>query len=162
MKFCPTCKQNKPVSEFGKHSKRKDGLQSTCKSCQSGYGKARYQQSKLQYRLRDDALRARNQKAVRVYLESHPCVDCGETDSEVLTFDHVRGKKLGNLSDMVKHSWGLTTIFDEIAKCEVRCANCHLKKTRLSIAALRAQKLSRASLTGLPSQALHTFGSLSA
>src|SRR5687767_6250746 len=144
-KLCSSCNQTKSADEFAKHSSRKDGLQSCCRPCQNAWGKARYELTKDQYRLRDDALRARNKKAVRAYLASHPCVDCGESDPEVITFDHVRGKKLGNLSDMVKHSWGLKTIFEEIAKCEVRCANCHLKKTRLSVSS-KAQKPFRASL----------------
>jgi hypothetical protein len=157
VKVCPTCQLNKPVSDFAKNAVRKDGLQSICRSCSKALNAARYQKTKPQYRLRDDALRARNKQAVRAYLASHPCVDCGDTDPDVLTFDHVRGKKLGNLSDMVKHSWGLTTIFEEIAKCEVRCANCHLKKTRqrLSESAKVRTPLS-ASLTDLPFPVLHT------
>lgn len=55
------------------------------------------------------------------------CVDCGYRDSSVaLDFDHVRGRKLGNISTMVADStvpW--EKIVREMAKCEVRCANCH-------------------------------------
>ena len=54
--------------------------------------------------------------------------DCGVDDPVVLTFDHVRGTKRATVSDMVKQSLGLKTIFDEIAKCEVRCFNCHMIK----------------------------------
>lgn len=92
------------------------------------YGKARYERTKKLYQERNDKLRIRNQVVVYEYLLEHPCVDCGIDDPVVLTFDHVRGKKRGTVSDMVKQSWGLKTIFEEIAKCEIRCFNCHMKK----------------------------------
>src|SRR5688572_17354039 len=119
MKYCGSCKQEKPTIEFAQHKGRKDGVQTSCKSCQTIYGKARYQRSKEAYKERDKKLRIRNQIAVYEYLLIHPCVDCGIVDPVVLTFDHVRGTKTWTVSDMVKHSWGLKTIFEEIAKCEV-------------------------------------------
>jgi hypothetical protein len=68
--------------------------------------------------------------AVMEYLASHPCVDCGEPDIIVLEFDHVRGEKTGNVSQlMISHS--LAKVMQEIAKCEVRCANCHRRQTFL-------------------------------
>lgn len=32
-KICPTCKTEKPYSEYAKHSRRADGLQPECKQC---------------------------------------------------------------------------------------------------------------------------------
>lgn len=62
------------------------------------------------------------------YLLAHPCVDCGQTNILALQFDHVRGKKLGNISYLVlKHS--IRIIKDEIAKCDVVCASCHQIRT---------------------------------
>lgn len=60
------------------------------------------------------------------------CVDCGNTDIRVLEFDHVRGVKVANVSRMVLDA-SLDKIMAEIAKCEVRCRNCHAiaKFTRL-------------------------------
>lgn len=58
------------------------------------------------------------------------CIDCGlKGPAEALTFDHVRGEKLFN----VGQSWnqGKQKLVDEIAKCEIRCANCHAIKTKL-------------------------------
>lgn len=43
-KYCPDCKQNKPLSEFNKSRTRKGGFQSYCKSCLKAYQKT-YQQS---------------------------------------------------------------------------------------------------------------------
>jgi len=59
------------------------------------------------------------------YKSIHPCVDCGETDPIVLDFDH-RDMKRKSFSLLVSRS--LATIMNEIAKCDVRCANCHRRR----------------------------------
>jgi len=64
------------------------------------------------------------------YLLEHPCVDCGTTDPLVLQFDHFRDKKY-TVSNMTGHGLSLETLQEEVAKCKVRCANCHMKKTAL-------------------------------
>lgn len=45
----------------------------------------------------------------------------------VLEFDHVRGVKRAEVSEMAGYS--LRSARAEIAKCEVRCGNCHRRKT---------------------------------
>ena len=62
------------------------------------------------------------------YLSEHPCVDCGESDPIVLEFDHVEGKTM-NVSKMRSQRYKWSVIVKEIAKCEVRCANCHRRTT---------------------------------
>jgi hypothetical protein len=73
--------------------------------------------------------RARNRANVDDYLASHPCIDCGEADILVLEFDHVRGKKDGNIANFIGEGKSWQRILLEIAKCEVRCANCHRRRT---------------------------------
>jgi hypothetical protein len=75
--------------------------------------------------------RTRNEKRreVYAYLLEHPCVDCGEPDPVVLEFDHVRGAKRLPVKRMLAGTYSLKAIFEEIAKCEVRCANCHRRVT---------------------------------
>jgi len=78
------------------------------------------------------AKRARREakKFIREYLELHPCVDCGEADPIVLDFDHVRGEKTDSICNMTRRGrYGIPKILAEIAKCEVRCANCHRRVT---------------------------------
>jgi len=69
-----------------------------------------------------------NQRHLYEYLKVHACVDCGEQDPLVLEFDHVRGRKKGNIAQMAHtHVW--ETVLQEIEKCDVRCANCHRRKS---------------------------------
>lgn len=63
------------------------------------------------------------------HLESHGCIDCGETNPICLDFDHVKGSKFLGISQMVHASFSYKKILIEMNKCVVRCANCHRKKT---------------------------------
>ena len=74
-------------------------------------------------------VREKKRVVVLEYLKRHPCVDCGESDPVVLEFDHVRGEKKAGISKMLTNKVPLKTLLAEIAKCEVRCANCHRRKT---------------------------------
>jgi hypothetical protein len=76
------------------------------------------------------------------YLLVHPCSDCGTTDLLVLEFDHIDGKnKTTEISKMVKNACSWATILTEIAKCVVRCANCHRRKTHVTQRSFRAKYL---------------------
>ena len=56
------------------------------------------------------------------------CIDCGyRKNPRALQFDHVRGVKQGNIGNMKFWSWG--RLLEELAKCELRCANCHAERT---------------------------------
>jgi 5-methylcytosine-specific restriction endonuclease McrA len=65
---------------------------------------------------------------ITTHLKANPCVDCGETDAIVLEFDHVTSKDF-NISDAARKGVSMKKLRDEIAKCEVRCSNCHRRKT---------------------------------
>lgn len=76
------------------------------------------------YRIRD-----RNRQYLWDYYSTHPCVDCGETDPVVLEADHVRGVKKYNVGAMAHSTRSLRAIDEELAKCDVVCANCHRRRT---------------------------------
>lgn len=76
--------------------------------------------------------RTRIRAFILEHLKAHPCVDCGETDPVVLEFDHVRGEKEFHIAKASTHNISLARLEAEIAKCDVRCANCHRKKTYTS------------------------------
>jgi len=54
------------------------------------------------------------------------CVDCGNEDPLVLEFDHVHAER--DLCVRNAAASSRTRMLTEIAKCEVRCANCHKKR----------------------------------
>jgi hypothetical protein len=68
------------------------------------------------------------QALIRDHLLANPCVDCGEADLIVLEFDH-RCDKSFNIGEAAARGFGLSRIASEILKCDVRCANCHRRKT---------------------------------
>ena len=84
---------------------------------------------------RKDAYIQAAQIYIRAYLETHPCIDCGEDDWVVLEFDHVRGEKYQagrrkmGVAQLACDGYKLETIIAEIEKCDVRCRNCHARIT---------------------------------
>lgn len=71
-----------------------------------------------------------NRDWIIAYKLKHPCVDCGETDPIVLDFDHRDPKtKLKGVATLVVCGIALQRVIEEVAKCDVRCANCHRRKT---------------------------------
>ena len=59
-------------------------------------------------------------------LKQKPCKDCGgEFPSPVMHFHHVRGEKKFTIANAVRTNKSLTSVLEEIAKCDLVCANCH-------------------------------------
>lgn len=92
-----------------------------------------YEANKAKVKARTREHTTRTRKEVRewlhTYLLEHPCIDCGEDNPIILEFDHVRGKKVFNIGEASSKGYSLKRVVAEVAKCEVRCANCHRKKT---------------------------------
>jgi hypothetical protein len=64
------------------------------------------------------------------FLSSKSCVDCGEKDPIVLDFDHREPeKKFKPISKLLSGHYSWKSVSGEIDKCDVRCANCHRRKT---------------------------------
>ena len=74
--------------------------------------------------------RIRVRQKVLEFLSSKECVDCGEKDPIVLDFDHSGSKeKFKDVSRMLSGHYSWESVLKEIRKCEIRCANCHRRKT---------------------------------
>lgn len=137
MKICHCCKQLKEESEFSKRSERKDGLQNYCRYRNRKQKREWYAENKETQHAKIYANKAIIKNTLRqhvwAYLLEHPCVDCGESDPIVLSFDHVRGDKVAEISKLVNTAYSIIKIDDEISKCEVRCANCHKRRTAVQL-----------------------------
>jgi hypothetical protein len=117
---------------FNVNRSKRDGRATYCTPCNRSVSRQRYEQNRDYYSA--DAMRRKkatiqaNIQRIWEYLDTHPCVDCGEPDQVVLDFDH-RGDKVRAVSGLISRGCGWSTVLKEINKCDVRCANCHRRKT---------------------------------
>ena len=137
-KTCTKCGCTKQEEEFG--WERPGHRHAACKICRAEYQAGYYERNKeseLEYKARRQIEKREEVRLyVFTYLAEHPCIECGETNPLVLTFHHVRGEKKSNVSQMVNQGYSLRLIQEEIDKCDVLCANCHMieeKKRRGTI-----------------------------
>jgi hypothetical protein len=133
-KRCARCGETRDLAEFNRNSARRDGFQAFCQRCMQAYQAAHYEKNQKRHiaRVRQDNVRRKAAVAAELetFLRAHPCVGCGTTDIRVLEFDHRPEElKSANVSAMVGMGLPWDRILQEIAKCDVRCANCHRIKT---------------------------------
>lgn len=132
-KKCPRCNLVIDEKEFNWKIKGKL-LAAYCKLCSRKYIQEHYKAHTQYYiakaKKRNALIKQRMFKYVSSFLQTHPCVDCGETDILVLQFDHKdRASKSYDVSHILRRMLAHETLVKEIQKCEVRCANCHRRKT---------------------------------
>ncbi len=137
MKFCPRCRREKRLDAFGRNARRPDGLQSYCTECRRDYLRTQYAKNVRQYRMSAASRNDHQRRAVRRIIreaKDRECADCGvEYPFYVMDFDHRdRSEKLFNIGrDALRGRCSLDRLKDEIAKCDVVCANCHRARTHL-------------------------------
>jgi len=129
---CGACHEWKPLEGFAFANLRTGRLQFYCRACHAAHRRAHYERHQKRYVAQELAHQARrravNFERLTVYLHSHPCIDCGEHDPRVLDLDHRDpGTKVHAVSMLMSRPWAI--IQREIAKCDVRCANCHRRRT---------------------------------
>lgn len=125
LRWCSRCSRHLPENSFNRFGSRR---QWWCRDCFKAY----YAERRAHHRRRNNALKAQRvreaQNFVLAFLRAHPCVDCGETDPVVLEFDHV-GPKRAEISTLVRRGVLEAVLVEEMARCEIVCANCHRRRT---------------------------------
>ncbi|KKN08745.1 hypothetical protein LCGC14_1053660 [marine sediment metagenome] len=132
MRKCSKCGKKKTEDAFSFKNKKRAIKQSWCKDCYKAANSKHYRDNKDAYLARAIKFRTGRKKEIqrqlKAYFKEYPCVDCGEKDPVVLTFDHTRDKE-DCVGTMVHNCSPWEKIKNEIDKCEVRCFNCHVRKT---------------------------------
>ena len=133
MPICCMCREDKPPEAFAFRSLATGELQSHCRECHAAYRRQHYLDNKPVYIAREIArikrFREQNRVLLFEYLSTHQCIDCGETDVLVLDFDHrdpaTKTREVAYIA--ARKPWKFVEA--EIAKCDVRCVNCHRRRT---------------------------------
>lgn len=125
---CAKCGQSKPGSDF--HRSR-TGQFSYCGECRRAYDRRYYAERGKAARLaRTRAWRDSARAWMDALKAGRPCADCGETFPPfVMHWDHLPGhRKIAEISVLVgNRRRGI--VLEELAKCELVCANCHVMRT---------------------------------
>jgi hypothetical protein len=138
---CGDCGELKALDQFAWRRRKKEQRDNLCRECRAAYKQRHYAVNQKRYvdqaRRRKQELALERMNYLLAYFEEHPCADCGETDAVVLEFDHLRDKRFNIGAALPYRNW--KSILEEIAKCEVVCANCHRRRTARRRGWLRLQ-----------------------
>lgn len=131
MKRCSTCQIYRPIEMFNR--KRGSEKEARCKKCKSDIHRTWYKDNRTarreQIRVSKKAWYRETSLLIQG-LKSVPCADCNQRYHHyVMDFDHVRGTKKFGVATGKARMISRSVILDEIAKCEVVCANCHRVRT---------------------------------
>jgi hypothetical protein len=139
-RLCGRCHDLLPIADFAWRRKAREQRDNYCRACRAAYKREHYAAHRERYianaLLRKQAVVAERAAYLIEFFREHPCVDCGETDPLVLEFDHLSDKRFNIAKGVRDRKW--RSVLDEIAKCDVVCANCHPRRTALRAGFARA------------------------
>jgi hypothetical protein len=129
-KQCSACKQIKPVTEFNNNSSKSDGKSSKCKNCNKDYLKQHYTDNPEYYKNKSRKYKSDLRELINRLKILRGCNSCGFNEHPaVLDFHHRDGtNKSFNIGSSL-HLVSRELLMEEIAKCDVLCANCHRIKS---------------------------------
>jgi len=134
-KKCSKCNKIKSYDDFQRRNSAINfSLYSWCKECHAKHQKSAREPKKKKSNKRIQELRATRrievQNLIVSHLKSAACIKCSENNILCLDFDHRDPtQKEFCVSQAVNLVPSLKRLKDEIAKCDILCANCHRIKT---------------------------------
>ena len=129
-KRCTFCHEIKSHDEFNLRRGARDGRQDRCRDCCRAWYVLNRDVHKQRVAVRNELTLQSYRRQLAEYFATHPCVDCGESDLRVLEFDHREGVvKIAEVTLLVNSLVAWERVLAEIEKCDVRCANCHRRRT---------------------------------
>lgn len=128
LRMCAMCQQWKTAAEF--HNSQ-TGQFSYCRECRRAYDRRYYAERGKTERLARQRARIDAARTWMADLKTGiPCTDCGGIfPIFVMHWDHLpQFAKTGDISAMVANRTR-EAVLEEIKKCELVCANCHVMRT---------------------------------
>ena len=127
MKVCAKCFKDKLLSEFYKSHSSKDGYYSYCKVCDSVINREWRKANKELCRTYSRKNVDKKRQFCIDCKKGLKCAKCGEGHPACLVFHHRDPKE--KEFDIGDGFWSKSVerVMNEIAKCDVLCANCHKK-----------------------------------
>lgn len=131
MSLCARCKvELTDENGFRRKSGPKAGnFMGYCRGCSNSLG-ANWRKENPD-KVRQKSAEQRRVFALRIsqIKEGQPCHDCeGMFPEECMDFDHLRDKKFSIGNSGACRKW--SSVLEEIAKCDLVCANCHRIRTK--------------------------------
>ncbi|NBV78237.1 hypothetical protein EBR66_08825 [bacterium] len=129
MKNCYRCYIEKPIADF---PIRKGTAIGICNACyKQYYGDPNLLEQKRKRLLKENIKRRqqRCQEYLFAILKNSQCCDCGMANPIVLEFDHrIPEEKYKGISEILNVG-SIEVLKEEVAKCDIVCANCHRIRT---------------------------------
>jgi len=122
MKYCPKCKQDKKLDDFGNNKSSKDGKQRVCKLCQSIYDNKFYLNHKKTYFKQVQAYNKKKKEDLKI---GYSCLKCNDKRTYCLDFHHIDPKTKKDTVSRLINNGAYKLVREEIKKCIVLCRNCH-------------------------------------
>ena len=127
LKRCGMCGLSKPLEDFHRRGAIR---QSVCRTCRRAYDAAYHRRT---HPRRIEQKRRYHAELVEWYrrLKDAPCSDCGgRFHHAAMAWDHREpATNSSDVSSMIGRTHSRRQIVDEIAKCDLVCANCHAVRT---------------------------------
>ena len=123
---CYACKEILPVNMFAEGEQKLK----QCKPCMRKYSKAHYEANKERRIANVRAAKERLYAEIVSIKEASPCMDCNKKyPACVMDFDHRDPTmKIADVGTMIQKC-NRPKLFEEIAKCDLVCSNCHRLRT---------------------------------
>lgn len=129
-KICSVCEESRFLSDFAWRSKEKGTRHSGCKICHRKHRNDYYKNSNDEKKriLESNNKRKKEiRKWFKAFKKSLKCNRCTENRPATLQFHHSdNNSKEKDVSKLVSLG-NKERIIEEIKKCEVLCANCHME-----------------------------------
>src|SRR4051794_24933960 len=128
-KRCGKCGVEKPLDAF---HRRGSGWQTWCKPCRREYDTGYHRETRTVRRVQARARQLQFAAWYTALKEGKPCADCGGTfHPAAMQWDHRPGtQKVADLGRL-RSTTSKRRVLEEIAKCDLVCANCHAVRTFL-------------------------------